>query len=112
MSAPTTPFTAQLRTHGETIVLGAPDAPERWTVRVEMPEVWDVVRISAPPTEPVLALKVRALAVLYPDAAYHDDFVLKLSGIAVTDENASLADLGAKDGSIFLLQFRRRRPVR
>lgn len=112
MSAPTTPFTAQLRTHGETIALGAPDAPTRWTIRVEMPEVWDVVRFTAPPTEPVLALKVRALEALYPDAAYHDDFVLKLHGFVVTDENASLADAGAQDGSIFLLQFRRRRPVR
>jgi hypothetical protein len=108
----TVPFTGQLRARPETIVLGAPDAPARWTVRVQMPEVWDVVRFSAPPTEPLIALKVRALDALYPDAAYHEDFVMKLSGIVVADENATLADAGASDGSIFLLQFRRRRPVR
>lgn len=108
----TTPFTAQLRARSETIELGPTDAPTRWTVRMEMPEVWDTVRFSAPSTEPVLTLKVRALEVLYPEAVYHDDFVVKLNGFVVADENASLVDAGAKDGSIFLLQFRRRRPVR
>ena len=108
----TVPFTGQLRARPETIVLGAPDAPARWTVRVQMPEVWDVVRFSVPPSEPVIALKVRALDALYPDAAYHEDFVMKFSGVVVTDENATLAEAGAVDGSIFLLQFRRRRPVR
>ena len=108
----TAPFTAQLRARPETIVLGASDATPRWTVRVEMPEVWDVVRFSAPPSEPLIALKVRALDALYPDAVYHEDFVMKLSGVVVADENATLADTGAANGSIFLLQFRRRRPVR
>jgi hypothetical protein len=50
--------------------------------------------------------------VLYPDAAFHEDFVTKLNGVVVTDENASLAEAGATDGSIFLVQYRRRRPVR
>jgi len=108
----TTPFTAQLRARGDAIRLGAADASVRWTVRVQVPEVWDAVRFSAPPDEPVLALKVHALEALYPDAAFHDDFVLKLHGFEVLDENASLADVGAADGSIFLLTFRRRRPVR
>ena len=106
------PFTGQLRARAETIALGEPDATPRWTVRVEMPEVWDTVRFNAPPTEPVIALKVRALDALHPDAAYHEDFVMKLHGFVVTDENATLAECGAADGSIFLLQFRRRRPVR
>ena len=81
-------------------------------VRVQVPEVWDAVRFSAPPDEPALALKVQALELLYPDAAFHDDFVLKLHGFEVLDEGASLADVGAADGSIFLLTHRRRRPVR
>jgi hypothetical protein len=80
-------------------------------VRVEVPEVWDVVRIDAPPSEPVLAVKVAALAALEPrgdQAAY----VIKLRGFEVLDESLSLAACGAIDGSIFLLTHRRRRPVR
>ena len=105
------PFTAQLRAQPGIIVVGAADAPERWTVRVQVSNAWDAVRISAPPTEPVLTLKLRALEALWSDTPYHDDFVVKLRGAEV-DERASLADVGAADGSILLLMLRRRRPVR
>jgi len=110
--AATVPFTAQLRARAEALRLGADDATDRWTVRVQVPEVWDAVKVSTPPTEPVVALKVRALEALYPGAAYHDAFVMKLHGAAVLDENVSLAEAGATNGSIFLLTHRRRRPVR
>ena len=111
---PGAPFTAQLRARQELIRLGADDAATRWTVRVQMPEVWDAVKLSAPPTEPVLSLKMRALEELYPDApgSGHESFVLKLGGIEVLDESAPLGETGAADGSIFLLTYRRRRPVR
>ena len=105
-------FTGQLRARAETIVLGAADAGARWTVRVQVAEAWDAVRFSVPPSEPVLSLKVRALEALRPDAPYHEDYVVKLRGVVVDDENASLADAGAADGSIFLVLLRRRRPVR
>ena len=110
---PGAPWVAALRARPGTLVVGeaAADA-ERWTVRVEVPEVWDTVRVSAPPGEPVLALKVLALAALMPDAAFHDDFVVKLNGVEVRDENAALGRTGARDGSIFVLTARRRRPAR
>jgi hypothetical protein len=79
---------------------------------VQVPEVWDVVRIETPPSEPVLSLKVRALEALYPAAEFHEDFVVKLNGFEVLDENASVAEAGAVDGSIFLVTHRRRRAVR
>jgi hypothetical protein len=41
-----------------------------------------------------------------------EEFVMKLRGWEVLDESASLTDAGAIDGSIFLLTYRRRRPVR
>ena len=112
MTGPREPFTAGIRSRpGTAVRLGEPgDAVI--TIRVQVPEVWDVVRIEAPPTEPVLSVKVAALQALYPDADFHDDFVVKLRGWEVLDENASLADAGATDGSIFLLTHRRRRPVR
>jgi len=38
--------------------------------------------------------------------------VLKLRGWEILDENASLAEAGVVDGSILLMTYRRRRPVR
>ena len=105
-------FVSRLRSRATELVLGAPDAPDRWTVRVQMAEVWDAVRVSAPASEPVLAVKVAALEALFPQADYHDDYVVKLGGVEVLDENASVRDAGAQDGSIFLVAARRRRPVR
>ena len=105
-------FTGQLRTRDTEIVLGAADAPDRWTVRVQVAEAWDAVRFSVPSSEPVLSLKVRALEALRPDAPYHEDYAVKLRGVLGDDENAALADAGAADGSIFLVLLRRRRPVR
>jgi putative intracellular protease/amidase len=107
------PFVSALRARPGTIVLGdTAAAGARWTLRVEIPEVWDTVRVSAPPSEPVLSVKVMALAALMPDADYHEDFVVKLGGAEVLDENAPVADAGARDGSILLVTSRRRRPVR
>jgi hypothetical protein len=107
----TTPFVTRLRSRPSTIHL-APEGVEAITIRVEMPEVWDVVAIAVAPTEPVLAVKVRALEALFPEAQLHQDFVLKLRGWEILDEAASLADAGVIDGSILLLTHRRRRPVR
>jgi hypothetical protein len=105
------PFVTQLRTRGDVIQM-APVGTAAITVRVEMPEVWDVVRVSVLPAEPVSALKLRALAALYPAAERAEEFVMKLRGFEVLDEGASLESVGAIDGSIFLLTHRRRRPVR
>ncbi len=110
----TAPFVVQLRSRpGVSVLPGAGEADaDVLHLRVEMPEVWDVARIDASPAEPVLAVKVHALAALYPKAKSHEDFVLKLRGNEIFDESASLADAGARDGSTFLLTYRRRRPVR
>lgn len=105
------PFVTTLRTRGEP-VRTSESGGTRLTLRVEMPDVWDAVVVEAAAEDPVRSLKDAALAALWPDAEYADDFVLKLRGFEVLDETASLADAGATDGSIFLLTFRRRRPVR
>lgn len=108
------PFVTTLRARpGEIRLGGATDgAAGPLTVRVQMPEVWDVVRVVLPATEPVLSLKRAALAALYPEAVPHEQFVLKLGGFEVLDETQSVAGAGAIDGSTFLLTHRRRRPVR
>ena len=107
------PFVTGLRARRGTIRLAAADvgAPSI-TIRVEMPEVWDVVRIVCEPTQHVLAVKVAALEALFPEAEMHEDFVLKLRGWEILDESAPLGEAGVVDGSILLLTHRRRRPVR
>ena len=107
----TPPFVTQLRARREALQL-AKAGQSSITVRVEMPEVWDTVKAVVSPDEPVVGLKVAALQALYPVGEFHEDFVLKLRGWDVLDENATLATTGAIDGSIFLLTHRRRRPVR
>lgn len=105
------PFVTGLRARQGTIRL-APAGVPTITIRVEMPEVWDVVRIACEPTQPVLAVKVAALEALFPEAEMHEDFVLKLRGWEILDESAPLGEAGVVDGSILLLTHRRRRPVR
>lgn len=105
------PFVTELRARRATIRLAAPDAAAI-TIRVEMPEIWDVVKIACEPTQPVLAVKVAALEALYPEAEMHEDFVVKLRGWEILDESAPLGEAGVVDGSILLLTYRRRRPIR
>lgn len=104
------PFVTTLRARKATIDI-APAETQAITIRVEMPEVWDVVRITAAATQPVLAVKMAALEALFPQAEMHQDFVLKLRGWEVLDEGASLQDAGVVDRSILLLTHRRKRPV-
>ena len=105
------PFVTELRARRAPIRIAPPDAPAI-TIRVEMPEIWDVVKVICEPTQPVLAVKVAALEAPYPEAQMHEDFVLKLRGWEILDESAPLGEAGVVDGSILLLTYRRRRPVR
>jgi hypothetical protein len=105
------PFVSQLRARSRALQLVAAGAPSI-TVRVEMPEVWDTVKAEVSPSTPVSELKRRALEALYPVDELAGEFVLKLRGWDVLNEDVSVADAGARDGSIFLLTHRRRRAVR
>lgn len=106
------PVVAELRARPGTLVVGGADAGPRWTMRVEVPEVWDVVRLDASSATSVLEVKRAALDVLLSGTAMVDEYVVKLNGAAVLDERASVAAVGAVDGSIFLITHRRRRAVR
>ena len=105
-------FTEQLRSRPDAIRLGT-GTESVITLRVQVPEVWDTIRVEAPADTPVTVVKGRALEALMPDAATQpEQFVMKIAGWEVLDERVSLAAAGAKDGSIFLLTSRRRHPVR
>jgi hypothetical protein len=105
------PFTTSLRSRPGTIRLGTGTEP-LITLRVQIPEVWDTVRFEAPADTSVAVLKERALQAMLPDERHPEDFVMKLGGWEVLDEQASIDAAGATSGSIFLLTSRRRRPVR
>lgn len=107
----TAPFVAQLRSRPGVIRLGTGTEPVI-TLRVQVPEVWDTVRIDAPADTSVRTIKERALEALMPDGGSVDDFVMKLGGWEVLDESIPLSAAAAKNGSIFLLTSRRRHPVR
>ncbi len=104
------PFVAQLRSRPGVIRLGTAGAPVI-TVRVQVPEVWDTVRVDAPPDTAVQAVKQRALEALTGESD-PSAWVVKLRGFEVLDESASLSAAGAVNGSTLLVTARRRRPVR
>ncbi|HTG53553.1 MAG TPA: hypothetical protein VL980_01840 [Gemmatimonadaceae bacterium] len=70
-----------VRARPQTIVLGAGHGA--LTLKVEMPERWDVVRVTASPSDTVLSVKVAALAALEPGAD-HRRWVMKLRGAEIT----------------------------
>ena len=80
-------------------------------VRAQVLEAWDAIRIDANPSASVRSLKELALSELYPENIPETEFVVKLNGFEVLDEDAPLSATGARDGSTFLITDRRRRPV-
>jgi hypothetical protein len=82
------------------------------TVRVQVAEMWDAIRVNAHPDTAISELKQRVVNEFFPGHEYLDDFVLKLRGWEMLDESQSLKTGGMVDGSIVLLSRRRRRPVR
>lgn len=105
------PFVTGIRTNGAIISLASGDEPVLH-IRVQVADLWDSVRVDAPPTEPVISVKRAALLELYPAGADPDEFVVRLHGFEILDEASSLSDAGVRNGSILLLVSRRRRPVR
>jgi hypothetical protein len=104
------PFVSGLRARRDTVHVGTKNS-RTFTLRVELPELWDVVRVAAAPDATVEDVKAASLHALNP-RANPAAYVIKLRGFEVLDERASVEDAGAIDGSIFLLTHRRRRPVR
>ena len=104
------PFVAQLRTSRSPVVLA--EGAGSITVRVEASDIWETVRVSVRPGTSVSDLRKRVVAELFPEGTLDDEFVLKHHGWELLDPRASLADAGIVDGSIVLLAYRRRRPVR
>ena len=104
------PFVSGLRTQGAAFRLGNGSGPVL-QLRAQVLEAWDAIRVDADPSASVKSLKQLALKELYPDAQKDDQYVVKLHGWEILDENAPISSTDAKNGSIFLISDRRRRPV-
>jgi hypothetical protein len=105
-----TPFVSGLRTQGGAFSLGSASGPVL-QLRAQVLEAWDAIRIDADPSASVKSLKHLALRQLYPDVQHDDQFVVKLHGWEILDEDVPISSTAAKNGSIFLITDRRRRPV-
>jgi hypothetical protein len=109
MTAPT-PFVSSLRTQGEPIALGTASGSVLH-LRAQVLEAWDAIRIDANPAASVKSLKQLALKKLYADGRDENQYVVKLNGFEVLDEDAPISSTAARNGSIFVITDRRRRPV-
>jgi hypothetical protein len=104
------PFVSGLRTQGQPFRLGSPSSNDLH-LRAQVLEAWDAIRIDADPAASILSLKELALRELSPDVTNVAEYVVKLHGWEILDENAPISSTAAKNGSIFLITDRRRRPV-
>jgi len=80
-------------------------------VRAQVLEAWDAIQVDADPAASVRSLKQLALRELYPENLPETEFVVKLNGFEILDEDVPLSASGARNGSTFLITDRRRRPV-
>ena len=104
------PFVNGLRTRGEAIKLGN-TTTDPMRVRAQVLEAWDTILIDADPSASVRSLKQLALRELYPVDRREEEFVVKLNGFEILDEDVPLSASGGRSGSTFLITDRRRRPV-
>jgi hypothetical protein len=109
MTAPR-PFVNGLRTQGHAFKLGTPSG-RVLQLKAQVLEAWDAIRVDADPSASIKSLKQLALRELYPDSKHEREFVIKLHGFEMLDEDAPISSTDARDGSTFLITDRRRRPV-
>ena len=106
-----TPFVASLRARPDTISIGTPDG-SAITIRVQLAEAWDAVRVAVSPAESVALVKARALEVLDPGALPLEGYIVTYRGFEVLDDTVSLATAGVVNGATLFIAYRHRRPVR
>lgn len=105
-------FASQLRVKGSEVIRLAADGAPALRVRVESSDAWYAVRVDAPANTTVHAVKEAAMRELHADAEHLSDYVVKLRGWEILDEQQSLGQAGVVDGSTLLVHSRRKRPVR
>ncbi|MDH3456102.1 MAG: ubiquitin family protein [Gemmatimonadota bacterium] len=82
------------------------------SVRVWVPEVWDIVELSVTPDWTVARLKTEALQKATGRSPQMADYEVKFRGGKLSDETRTLADLAVPDQAAFIVLATRRVPVR
>jgi hypothetical protein len=82
------------------------------TVRVWVPEVWDIVSLNASPEWSVARLKAAALEQATGRRPDGETYEVKFRGALVLDESATLGALGAPHNASFIVLHARRLPAR
>jgi hypothetical protein len=103
------PFVNGLRTQGAPLQLGS-GTGSVLHLRAQVLEAWDAIRVDADPSASVKSLKHLAMQTLSPQVN-EEEYVVKLHGWEILDEDAPISATAARNGSIFLISDRRRRPV-
>lgn len=112
VSAAKTGFPNTLRVRPEIVTLAPEGAGTTWMVRVQAAEAWDAVRVECTPDTSVRAVKQAAMALLLPDVAHHEQYLVKLRGAEIVNEGTSVQQAGVLPASTLLVTSRRRRPLR
>ena len=107
----TTPFVNELRTLPDVIRIAGGNGAVLH-LRIQAAELWDAMRVDAPASANVASVKTAALEKFFPSGVNPDEFVAKLRGFEILNEDESLESSGVRDGSTILLARRRRRPVK
>lgn len=81
-------------------------------LRVAVPDVWDIVRLSAEEDWTVRQLKTEALGRATGRQLTAADYVVKFRGALVIDESRTLGDLGVPNRGSLIVLPARRQPVR
>jgi hypothetical protein len=82
------------------------------SIRVWVPEVWDIVDLSVTPQWTVARLKAEALQQATGRSLRMADYEVKFRGAKLADETRTLADLAVPDQAAFIVLASRRVPVR
>lgn len=82
------------------------------TVRVWVPDVWDIVALAVTPDWTVARLKREALTLATGRDVDPSAYLMKFRGAALLDESVTLADLAPPDQAPFVVLPARRWPVR
>lgn len=105
-------FVTTLGTRSVPVRLVSDSASLVWTLRVHSAEAWDAIKVDVAPSTMVHEVKQAAMRALMPDVAALDQYVVKLGGFEIVNENVSVQSSGAVDGSTLLIMSRRKRAVR
>jgi hypothetical protein len=81
-------------------------------LKVSVPDVWDIVRVTAAGDWTVAQLKTEALARATGRSLPPSEYIMKFRGARIFDETASLETIGVPDNASLIVLPARRRPVR